>query len=184
MAIIGYCGTFSYLLILSTILTPLGYFISLVVHCTATLGPIGYKTHLSKIVEPSELGKVFTLMAVIDGFAPIIATAVFTLVFNKTIASTPGTCFTILAGITIIPIIIAMVIDYLHHIHVPQIFVRLDSERKNLEEPNMPSFSKDYLNNNNNCMLGYDHYNKCSCSRSNEWDDNVKNKNKLYPGIL
>ena len=114
LSLIGFCGVFAFLLIVGTVLSPMGYFIALIVHTTAPLGPIGYKTHLSKIVEPSELGKVFTLMAVIDGFAPIIAAAVFNLVFDKTIDSLPGLCFLILSAVAIIPIVVALTIDYLN----------------------------------------------------------------------
>ncbi|CAG2167426.1 unnamed protein product [Oppiella nova] len=111
LAIIGFFGSFMQLIVLALIRTPMGYFIGLVVNCTASLGPIGYKTHLSKIVEPSELGKVFTLMAVIDGFAPIMAASVFTVIFENTIDTSPGISFLILAAIAVIPILIAMIID-------------------------------------------------------------------------
>ncbi|XP_054157800.1 thymic stromal cotransporter protein-like [Oppia nitens] len=111
LAILGFLGSFLEMLALALILNPMGYFVSMIVTTTSSFGPIGLKTHLSKIVDPSELGKVFTLMAVIDGFAPIIAASVFTFVFQMTIDQIPGLCFLILAVFSVIPLAIAMFID-------------------------------------------------------------------------
>ncbi|CAG2174358.1 unnamed protein product, partial [Oppiella nova] len=105
LAIIGFFGAFLHMIALGVILSPIGYLLAILFGCTGTLGPVGFKTHLSNIVEPSELGKVFTLMGVIDGFAPLIASSIFTIIFEKTIdSSIPGTCFLILAAITLLTV--------------------------------------------------------------------------------
>jgi hypothetical protein len=91
----------------------MGFYISMIVSGTASLASIGFKTHMAKIVARNELGQVFTLMAVVDASAPIIASSLFTILFKVTIDKIPGTCFLVLAFMSLIPIIIAMGIDIL-----------------------------------------------------------------------
>ncbi|CAG2102356.1 unnamed protein product [Medioppia subpectinata] len=114
LAIIGFLSILLQNLILGVILKPTGYYISMGVNCMSSLGNIGYKTHLSKIITPLELGKVFTLVSVVDAIAPIIAAPLFAFVFKNTIDTLPGTCFLILAGVASIPILIALTIDYIN----------------------------------------------------------------------
>ena len=114
IAIIGFVGIFGQMTIRGVILSPLGFYISIVVSCTTSLGAIGYRSHLSKIVESSEMGKVFTLMMVIDSLAPIVASSLLAKLFQATIDSFPSTCFLILAVTSLIPIFIAMIIDLMN----------------------------------------------------------------------
>jgi MFS-type transporter involved in bile tolerance (Atg22 family) len=113
ISIIGFCGAFFQMIIRGIILTPMGFYISLIAGGTEALAQIGFKTHIGKIVARDELGQVFTLMAIIDASAPIIASSLFTILFKVTIDKFPGTCFLILAFMSLIPIIIAMGIDIL-----------------------------------------------------------------------
>jgi MFS-type transporter involved in bile tolerance (Atg22 family) len=91
----------------------MGYYISMIAGGASGLTSIGLKTHIAKIVARNELGQVFTLIAVIDASAPIIGSSLFTILFKVTIDKIPGTCFLVLAFISLIPIIIAMGIDIL-----------------------------------------------------------------------
>jgi hypothetical protein len=93
ISIIGFCGYYFQMLIRGIILTPIGCYISIAIGATAGLSPIGFKTHMAKIVDPLELAQVFTLMAVIDASAPIIASSLFTILFIVTIDKIPGTFF-------------------------------------------------------------------------------------------
>jgi MFS-type transporter involved in bile tolerance (Atg22 family) len=111
ISIIGYCGYFAQVIIRGVILNPTGYYISLVAGITTHLSSVGLKSYLSKIVDHSELGKVFTLMAVLDATAPILASSLFAYVFKCTIDAFPGLCFLILGAISLIPIWVAMSID-------------------------------------------------------------------------
>jgi len=124
ISIIGFCGLFFQMIIRGIILTPMGFYISMIVSGTASLASIGFKTHMSKIVARNELGQVFTLMAVVDASAPIIASSLFTILFKVTIDKIPGTCFLVLAFMSLIPIIIAMGIDIL----------RLSQAKRNVEK--------------------------------------------------
>lgn len=114
ISIIGFIGIFGQMTIRGVILSPLGFYISIVVSCTTSLGGVGYRSHMSKIVEPSEVGKVFTLMMAIDSVAPIIASSLLAKLFEATIDTFPSTCFLILAAMSLIPIFIAMFIDMTH----------------------------------------------------------------------
>ncbi|CAG2102357.1 unnamed protein product [Medioppia subpectinata] len=113
LAIIGFTSVLLQNLVLAIILNPTGYYISMGVNCMNSLGSIGYKSYLSKVTEPSALGKVFTMMSFVDGFAPMIASPLFALMFRKTIDSAPSTCFAIVATLAAIPIVIALGINYL-----------------------------------------------------------------------
>jgi hypothetical protein len=75
---------------------------------------------MSKIVVRNELGQVFTVMAVVDASAPIIASSLFTILFKVTIDKIPRTCFLVLASMSLIPIIIAMGIDILNLLQAKQ----------------------------------------------------------------
>jgi MFS-type transporter involved in bile tolerance (Atg22 family) len=111
ISIIGYCGYFAQVIIRGVILNPTGYYISLVAGITTHLSSVGLKSYLSKIIDHSELGKVFTLMAVLDATAPIIGSSLFAYIFRLSIESFPGLCFLILGAISLIPIWVAMWID-------------------------------------------------------------------------
>ncbi len=113
ISIIGSCSVFFQMIIRGIILTPMGYYISMIVGGASGLVSIGLKTHIVKIVARNELGQVFTLIAVIDASAPIIGSSLFTILFKVTIDKIPGTCFLVLVFISLIPIIIAMGIDIL-----------------------------------------------------------------------
>jgi PCFT/HCP family thymic stromal cotransporter-like MFS transporter 2 len=86
-----------------------GFYISMIVSGTASFASIGFKTYMAKIVIRNEFGQVFTLMAVVDASAPIIASSLFTILFKVTIDKFPGTCFLVFAFMSLIPIIIASI---------------------------------------------------------------------------
>jgi len=72
---------------------------------------VGIKSFFSKIVDHKELGKVFSLIAVIDSVMPLVASAIFTTAFRATIDTMPGFCFIITGGLLIIPFLVMMWID-------------------------------------------------------------------------
>jgi len=111
ISIIGYCGYFTQLVIRALILTPMGFYISIPGGISTRIATVGLKAYLAKIVDPLELGKVFTLMSVIDLTAPIIASSLFAYIFKSMIDLFPSLCFLILAALSLIPILIAMWID-------------------------------------------------------------------------
>ena len=111
VSIIGYCSYFSQIIIRGLLLTPIGFYISILAGLFTNIAPIGLKSYLSKIVDPLELGKVFALMSIIDMTSPIIASSLFAYLFKSTIESFPSLCFLVLAALSLIPILVAMWID-------------------------------------------------------------------------
>lgn len=114
VSIIGLIGVYNLSLFKGLILNPLGFYISLAASCTYTLSSVGFKSHLSKIVDQTEVGKVFTIIMVLDSFAPILSSTMMARIFESTIDTLPGTCFLILVFLTLCTIIIAMIIDFIY----------------------------------------------------------------------
>ena len=114
ISIIGCIGVYNFCLLRGLILKPLGFYLSMAVSCTYTLSSVGFKSHLSKIVDQSEVGKVFTIIMVLDSLAPILASSLMAKIFQATIEPAPGTCFIILAFMTLCTILIAIAIDLIY----------------------------------------------------------------------
>jgi PCFT/HCP family folate transporter-like MFS transporter 1/3 len=69
------------------------------------LGTIGYckfgiiRSLLSKFIEPDEVGKVFSLLAIISAVGPMVGNPVFRQLYNYTISIYPGTMFLFFAAL-------------------------------------------------------------------------------------
>ncbi|CAG2104672.1 unnamed protein product, partial [Medioppia subpectinata] len=101
------CGSFLALnLIRGLVLTPNGFYYALIPGFFGPVGSIGMRTHYSKIVRPHELGKVFSLLASIEAVSPLIASFLFTSIFNATMDSTPGLGLIIVGLVMLIPMVI------------------------------------------------------------------------------
>jgi len=111
LALIGLGAYFSQNMIRALVLTEVGFYISIVVGSMGSVTSIGMRSHFSKIVDHKELGKIFSLMSVIDSVVPLIASAIFTTVFRATMDTIPGLCFIITGGFLIIPFLIMIWID-------------------------------------------------------------------------
>jgi hypothetical protein len=106
LALIGLTSYLAQNLIRALILSGTGFYISLAAGALGSLISVGIRAHFSKIVDQSELGKVFSLMSAIESVAPAIASAIFSAVFKTTMDSTPGLCFYVIAGLTAIPTLV------------------------------------------------------------------------------
>ena len=103
LSLIGLTAYFTQNMIRGLVLTEQGFYISLLPGALGSITSVGIRTHFSKIVEPKELGKVFSLMSVIDSLAPLMSSAVFTNVFKHTMDTLPGLSFLIICGMLLIP---------------------------------------------------------------------------------
>lgn len=108
LSMIGLSAYFFQNIIRATILSDTGFYISLVVGSIGGINTVGTRAHFSKIVERKELGKVFSLMSALDSMAPLIASLIFTFVFNKTMDTWPGLCFIVTGSSLLIPIYVMM----------------------------------------------------------------------------
>ena len=102
LTLFGVCSYFCHSMIRGIMLTPIGYFTSVVAGSLGGVTSIGVRTYISKIIPLNELGKVFTLLSIIDTTAPMLASAVLTYVFKLTIDWFPGTCFVLNAILLLI----------------------------------------------------------------------------------
>ena len=109
ISIIGFSGLFIRMSIRGLILSPIGFYASVVASVTSSLGSVGFRSHISKIVDVTEVGKVFTIVMVFGHVAPVIASALLAAVFERTMNSWVGISFIILAFVSLIPIVIGII---------------------------------------------------------------------------
>lgn len=55
------------------------------------------KGKISKLVDGDELGAVFGMVSIVTALMPLLATPVYSLVYNATVGVFPGTVFVLLA---------------------------------------------------------------------------------------
>ena len=111
IALIGLIAYFGQNMTRAIILSETGFYISIFVGALGSVTSVGIRAHFSKIVEIRELGKVFSLMSAIDSLVPLIASSIFTTVFNATMDTMPGLSFLITGGALIIPFWVMLWID-------------------------------------------------------------------------
>jgi glycerol-3-phosphate acyltransferase PlsY len=75
---------------------------------------------LSKSVKHDEVGKVFSMLAVVSAIAPMIGGPVFRQIYNFTLNTYPGTMFFIFAGFMLVAVA-ANVFVFLHRDHIKEI---------------------------------------------------------------
>lgn len=110
ISIIGFAGIFGQMLVRGVILSPFGYYLSIALSCPSSLSTVGFRSHVSKIVDVSEVGKVFTVSMLVGNVAPVIASAVLAKIFELTITEMAGICFIVVSVISFIAIVIAVTI--------------------------------------------------------------------------
>ena len=111
LSLIGCGAYFAQNIIRGVVLTPEGFYVSLLAGALGSVASVGIRAHFSKIVEQQELGKVFSLMSAIDSVAPMVSSILFTNLFNATMDSMPGFSFIIVAGLLVIPFFVIFWID-------------------------------------------------------------------------
>ncbi|CAG2103819.1 unnamed protein product [Medioppia subpectinata] len=111
LTLIGFCGLMLRMITLGSVLSPNGYYISLAFSCTTWLADVGLRAHLAKLVPTEELGKIFTLLTVVDGVVPPVASSVSAVIFRRTIDDMSGACFYFLAGVCVVAKGLALLSD-------------------------------------------------------------------------
>ncbi|CAG2105249.1 unnamed protein product [Medioppia subpectinata] len=103
LSMVGLVSYFILNLVRGLVLTPAGYYYSLIGGCLGGVASIGIRSHFSKIIRLDELGKVFSGLSAIEALTPLISAALFTGIFNATMDSMPGLSLIVVAVILIIP---------------------------------------------------------------------------------
>jgi hypothetical protein len=75
---------------------------------------------LSKAVKTEEIGKIYSLLAVISAVAPMIGNPVFRQIYNFTLNSYPGAVFFIFAG-TVAIAVASNVVVFLNRNHLKEV---------------------------------------------------------------
>lgn len=58
-----------------------------------SLSTVGIQAYITKITERSEVGRVFSLMGVLDALIPLFSSLIFASIFKLTIDTQPNLCF-------------------------------------------------------------------------------------------
>ena len=105
---IGFLGLMLRVIVLASILNPVGYYIAIGFSCSTWMADVGLRSHLSRNVESSELGKIFTLLTIVDGVVPPIASTISSHVFKATIDTFPGLCYYLAAIVCVLSLVIIL----------------------------------------------------------------------------
>lgn len=114
LTILGILSYYGQYIILGAWLTPLGFWISVVVGVLGNMSSIGVRSYLTTIVDKSETGRVFSFMSAVDSIAPMLASTIFTMIFRETIDSYLGLAFHVIAALQLLPLLVMIWI----HSHV------------------------------------------------------------------
>ncbi|XP_064462920.1 uncharacterized protein LOC135373761 isoform X2 [Ornithodoros turicata] len=96
------------------------------------LGSVGIRTHLSKIVEGHEVGKVFSFFACFESILPIAGEVVFTKIFQWSLDFFPGMVYLTAAALSFCAVLL---IGYCIHISSHS-YAPMDEENESICEDN------------------------------------------------
>ncbi|KAL1472380.1 hypothetical protein MTO96_039372 [Rhipicephalus appendiculatus] len=114
MAVVGSCFAAAQMLILGLAFEEWLYYLQCLVGLPTFLGQVGMRTHLSKLVAPDEVGKVFSLMASFESVVPIVGEVLLTTIFNQSIGFLPGMPYLVAAAITCIAVGLTSYVTRVH----------------------------------------------------------------------
>lgn len=106
MAVIGVSFGVARLVICGLAYTEWLFYLQCVVGVPSFVGHVGIRTHLSKIVEHHEVGKVFSFLSSFESLLPIIGDVLFTQIFNLSIGFLPGLVYLTAAALSVFPLIL------------------------------------------------------------------------------
>ncbi|KAH9366292.1 hypothetical protein HPB48_010293 [Haemaphysalis longicornis] len=106
MALIGTCCYATQLIILGLAYKEWLYYMQCLVGLPSFLGQVGVRTHISKLVGPDEVGKVFAFLSLFVSVVPILGEVVLTSLFNWSIGFLPGLPYLVASCIACIAIVL------------------------------------------------------------------------------
>ncbi|CAG2101156.1 unnamed protein product [Medioppia subpectinata] len=116
ISMVGLGSHFMQNIVRGVVLTPFGFYYSIIAGCLGGVASIGIRSHFSKIIRLDELGKVFSGLSAIEALTPLISAALFTGIFNATMDSMPGLSLIVLALILMIPFGVVLWIHLCTHL--------------------------------------------------------------------
>ena len=82
----------------------IAYYLAIVVGAFDGTAKICSKSHISKIVDRNEMGKIMSFLSTFDTLIPLLFTTTSAYIFTNTMDSYPGTIYLVISAIIIMPI--------------------------------------------------------------------------------
>lgn len=111
IAIFGVVSMILQSICIGSILSPTGFYISIGVGLVSDAANISVRSKMSRIIDHHEVAQIFGALTTIEVLCPFIAVAIYTNIFNYTMAVYPTLIMQISTAILIIPLVIYMFID-------------------------------------------------------------------------
>ncbi|CAN7988871.1 unnamed protein product, partial [Ixodes hexagonus] len=92
------------MVIASIVYSVVVYHLEAMVAVPSFLAQVGIRTHLSKLLDQDEVGKVFSFLATCDAVLPVAGELLYTAIFNWSISFLPGMPYLFTACITLISV--------------------------------------------------------------------------------
>jgi PCFT/HCP family folate transporter-like MFS transporter 1/3 len=115
LSIIGVLSLYIQNLIRGTILNENAFYLSFIFGSLAYVPPISVRAKLSHIVDKNEENKVFGLLATFETLTPIVASIIYSTIFEATLVSYPGLVFQISCVFLLIPLLGFINISLFHN---------------------------------------------------------------------
>ncbi|CAG2163228.1 unnamed protein product [Oppiella nova] len=111
VAILGLVSHISKHIVVGSYQQPIGYYISVAIGSVSGMVSVAIRSKMSKLVKKEELGKVFSLLSTLESVSPLLASLVFTFIFEWSLDFFPGLTYEISAALMIVPLIAMVWID-------------------------------------------------------------------------
>lgn len=132
MALIGTCSYAAQMLLLGLAYKEWLYYVQCFVGLPSFLGQVGVRTHLSKLVAPDEVGKVFAFLSMFISVLPVVGEVMLTSLFNWSIDFLPGLPYLVASGIACISV---GLLGYVTKVHRDTILYQEMSKADDLSGP-------------------------------------------------
>ncbi|XP_015789276.1 uncharacterized protein LOC107366208 [Tetranychus urticae] len=145
LAALGNLSMFIGAIIRGVLLQPLGYYITIFTHFTMSLGPIGLRSIITRVVDYNEIAQVYAIISLVSSISPIIGTIVITNIFAATIETYPGIVYHFIALTLIYPLMVILGVDLTqrHFNHLEEEDLSIDPEKR----PKSDSFAMAQIEN-------------------------------------
>lgn len=145
LAALGNLSMFIDAVIRGVLLQPLGYYITIFAHFTKSLGPIGLRSIITRVVDYNEIAQVYAVISLVSSISPIIGTIAIANIFVFFIKSYPGIVYHFIAMILIYPLIVILGVDLIqrHFNHLEDEDLSTNPERR----PKSDSFALSHIEN-------------------------------------
>ena len=105
----------------------LAYYLAMAIGAFSGIASICSKSHISKLVDRDELGKLLSLMTTLLTISPLLFTPLFAYIFKYSIDTYPGAVNQVMAVLLLFPVFVMMWIDLYTE---PPLIERNDSQNE------------------------------------------------------